>query len=665
MTRRAIVKAAVVGCVAGLLAAVPAVGWAQTTRDLRTLSLEDLMAIEVTTVTRLPQSRLSAPASVFVITQEDIRRSGATNVPELLRLAPGVHVSQIDGNKWAVGIRGFADRLARAMLVLVDGRAVYSPLFAGTYWEVQDLVLEDIDRIEVVRGPGGALWGANAVSGIVNIIRKRALASRGTAATAGTGSEDPAVIALRHGGARGESMQYRVSGKFAMRAPQFNDRVREYDDKSIAVGSARVDWQTGRGDVTLQGDIYRAVIGQRDSLATYVPPSSQQIETDDELWGGNLLGRWGGAADDPRAPRLQVYYDHSARNELVFSERQRVFDVDLQQGAAVGRHGLLWGAGYRLISGSTKTSGTLRFFPPDRVDQLVSGFVQDEVGLVRDRLRLIAGTKVEHNDYSGAEWQPSARLLWTPTPAHAVSMSVTRAVRTPSRVEHDFESGNLLNPAGPTFVRLRPNPDFQSEELVAYELGLVSMPHPRVMATIALFRNQHDKVMTAELGTTFIESDSAGTRTIVPVSFGNGLRGHSYGLEATADIRIADRWDARINYSGLRVHLTPIPGSLDITQEARGERGSPRHQVQLTSTVALPRGITVSGFFRYVSALPAWGVDAYGTSTVRVEWAPSARISVFAVGQNLHAARHAEFSDGANGTFEIQRAAFIGIRWSR
>jgi len=360
-----------------------------------------------------------------------------------------------------------------------------------------------------------------------------------------------------------------------------------------------------------------------------------------------------------------MYYDHSERSELVFRERQRLLDVDLQQGAAYGRHGLLWGAGYRVVSGSTRTSGTLRFDPPHRVDHLVSGFVQDEIRIVQNRLSVIAGAKVERNDYSGFEWQPSARLLWTLSQAHAVSMSVTRAVRTPSRVEHDFESGNLLSPAGPTFVRLEPNPEFEPEELVAYEAGLVTMPHPKLLATVAVFRNQHDRVLSAELGATFVESDATGTRTIVPVKFGNGLRGHSYGLEATADVRITSRWRASANYSALRVHLDRVAGSTDITQEARGEGGSPRHQVQLTSSVDLPARTSVSWFFRYVSALPAVGVEAYATSNLRIQWALDERLSLIVVGENLHRARHAEFNDGANGTFQIQRAAFVGIQWRR
>jgi iron complex outermembrane receptor protein len=622
------------------------------------------MALPVTTVTRVPVERLRSPASVFVISADDIRRSGATTVAEVLRLAPGVHVARVDGNKWAIGIRGFTDRLARAMLVLVDGRAVYSPLFAGTYWEVQDLPLDDIERIEVVRGPGGALWGANAVTGIINIIRKPAAASQGVLVEAAAGTEDPALFSARYGGRRGAAA-YRVSGTFHARDPQLNALGLEYDDAAFGQGGARLDWKTSAGSAfTLQGDVYRGLIGQRDSLTTYTPPTSRRLVTDDELWGANALFRWEADAADPRSTRIQGYYDRSSRSELVFGEEQHVADIDYQQGRVRGRHGLLWGAGYRFVSSATRTGGALAFTPPVRRDHLFSAFVQDEIEVVAERLSVTAGTKAEQNDYSGFEWQPHARVLWTPAPTHGLSFSVSRAVRTPSRVEHDFESGNLLSPAVPSFVRLLPNPAFRSEELVAYEAGLVTMPHPRLLATVAIFRNVHDHVLSAEAGDTFVESDG-GVRLIIPVSFGNGLRGHSHGLEVTAQVQVTPRWQSTVNYSALRFHLSRRPGSTDLTQELQAEQGSPRHQVQVTTSVRLSSRAMIDWFFRYVSALPAEEVAAYGTSNLRIEWAVRDNLRWFVLGRNLHQSAHAEFSDDANGMFEIERAVLVGMRWTR
>ena len=654
-----------VGLLAAMILVQPVQSAAQTTNpDLRTLSLQELMAIPVDTPGRIPQDRLRVSPSVFVITDADIRRSGATTIPDVLRMVPGMHVAQIDGNKWAIGIRGFTDRLARAMLVMIDGRAVYSPLFAGTYWEVQDLPLSDIERIEVVRGPGGALWGANAVTGTINIIRKTAIQSAGTRVHVGSGTADPWRVTARHGGAR-PKFQYRISGKAAGRAPQATPGDLDYDDARMLQGGARVDWTTGAGGVTLQGDIYRMKIGQRDTLTTYTPPVNTMRITDDTLTGGNILFRWQRRASNPRSLRMQAYFDRSTRSELTFKEQQNVADLDVQQGLARGRHSVLFGAGYRAIDGHTQTLGTLRFTPPDRADQLFTAFAQDEVNLVRDRLALTLGTKFEHNDYSGSEWQPAARLLWTLTNAHAVSVSVSRSVRTPSRVEHDFETGSLLTPSGPTFVRLQANPGFRSEELTAYEVGVISMPHPKLLITAAGFHNEHDRVLSLELGTTFVELEGGGPRVVVPVRFGNGLRGHSQGIEITGDLRPTTWLQTTLNYSGLRVRMERRPGSTDAGQERRLEEGSPRHQVQASASIKLPGQTTVDWFFRSVSALPALAVPGYNTSNVTVQVALNREFSLIVTGRNLHEATHVEFTEGGNGLIGIRRSGYIGLRWTR
>ena len=649
-----------------LLIAMPALATAQgSDQQIRELSVEEMMAIPVTTVTRVPVDRLRSPASVFVITADDIRRSGAITLADVLRLAPGVHVARIDGNKWAIGIRGFTDRLSRAMLVLIDGRAVYSPLFAGTYWEVQDVPLSDIDRIEVVRGPGGALWGANAVTGIINIIRKTAAATPGVLLDASTGTEEPALISARYGGVAGPRLQYRVSGKTYTRDSQLNPLGLEYDDGVFGQGGARIDWQTPAGAaMTFQGDAYRASMGARDSFTTYVPPSSELLVKDNDLWGANILFRWEARADNPRSPRVQAYYDRTSRTELVFAEDQDIADLDYQQGRLAGRHGLLWGSGYRLVSSRPETQGTLVFTPSSRTDHLVSGFIQDELTLVPERLSVTLGARAEHNDYSGFEWQPRARVLWMPAVAYSLSFSVSRAVRTPSRLEHDFESGNLLSPTPPTFVRLVPNVTFESEELLAYEAGLVATPHPKMLLMLAVFRNQHDRVMSTELGELFVETDG-GPRLIVPVSFGNGLVGHSYGAEVTADVHPTQWWRTTVTYAALRFHMSRRPGSTDVTQERQAEGGSPRHQVQMTTSIGLSTRASVDWFYRYISELPAENVDGYGTSNLRLEYRLRDDVSVFVLGRNLHQPSHAEFDDDANGTFGIQRAVVVGLRVTR
>lgn len=661
MNRRVACVIAALMCAAGVPNA--AAQTAGGSPDLRAMSLEQLMGVPVSVTSRVPQSRLTAPASVTIITSDEIRQSGAITLPEVLRMVPGLHVAQIDGNKWAMGIRGFTDRLARAMLVMIDGRAVYSPLFAGTYWEVQDIPLMDIERIEVVRGPGGSLWGANAVTGIVNIVRKSAAASAGTTLNARTGTEDPLAVSIAHGG--GSRLQYRLSGKVAMRSPQENPRFQQYDDARVIQGGARLEWQNTAGAFIVQGDAYRTVIGQRDTFTTFVPPSRRDEITDDTLLGGNLLWRWTRRPADPRALQVQGYYDYSSRTELVFSERQHILDLDLQQGTLRGRHGVLWGAGLRHIKGATLTRGTLSFDPPSRTDLLYSAFVQDEVTLIPERLSLTAGTKLEHNAYSGFEWQPSARLAWTASSSTAVSVSIARAVRTPSRVEQDFTTGSLVNPAQPAFVRLNPNPAFRSEELTALEGSLVAMPHPKWLTTVAAFRNHHDYVLSAEVGGAFLETDATGSRVIVPITFGNGLRGRSYGVEITNDVRPTSWWRTSVNYSWLRMHMDRRPGSIDTSQQARNEGGSPRHQLQVATTLHLPGRVRVDWFLRALSGLPALKLKGYTTSNATIDWAINSRASVYVQGRNLHQAGHPEFTDGANGIFQIQRALVVGLRLTR
>ena len=635
---------------------------AQTTEDLKRLSLADLMKIEVTTVTRVPETIARVPAAVFVITADDIRRSGATSIPDALRLAPGVHVARMDAGRWAIGMRGFADRLARAMLVLIDGRAVYSPLFAGTYWEVQDTLLEDIDRIEIIRGPGGTLWGANAVTGIINIVTKPARTTRGVLVSAAAGGPvDRASGGLRFGGGLGTTGDYRAYVKAFHRGPLFRPSgTDEFDDWNGVQAGFRADWSPREGrQFTVQGDAYRAVLGQRVALASFAAPFNQTIARDAPLTGGNVLGRWTEQLSADTALQFQTYYDRTARDEQPVAETRDTFDIDVQlTHTQWARHAIAWGVGVRASSGRIDTVGLTAFAPPDRTDMLWNAFAQDDIALVPDRLQATVGAKFEHNEYSGAEVQPSVRLTWTPHVRHTVVWSMTRAVRTPSRVETDYTTTSLVSAATPSFVRLLPNPDFVPEELRAYELGYRVTPGDRLYATVAAFYNQHDRTLSTELLPSIVESDAQGPpRLILPVTFANGLHGRSYGFEATADLRITPWWRATSNYAYLRVEMTRNPGGNDVTQEATYERRHPRHQIELQTALDLPRGVTVNWFLRYVSALRTGNIPAYSTSDVRVGWQLAPRIEVAVVGRDLHDARHAEWP----GALQVRRSAFVQV----
>jgi iron complex outermembrane receptor protein len=638
----------------------------QPTQELRRLSLEDLLNIRVTAVSRIPERRAVTPAAVYVLTQEEIRRSGATSLAAALRLVPGLHVARIDGNRWAVGIRGFTDRLARAMLVLIDGRPVYSPLFAGTFWEVQDTLLQDVDRIEIVRGPGGLLWGANAVTGIINIITKRPEETPGLFLAASGGMSDRGLLEARYGGARGEDFHYRLYAKALSRDGQFHPSGANFDEAWRAQAGGRAQWSLGgERTFTLQGDVYDSRMGQRTIVTSYTePPFRQVVDRDNLLAGGNVVALWEGPTRAGGSFRLQTFYDRTRRDEPTFKETRHTGDLDLQHAFRAGRHDLVWGANYRVSAGAAATAGTLRFDPASRTDHLITAFIRDEITLAPDRWRVSFGTKVERNGYSGFEWQPSGRLIWTPSDAHTIVGSVARAVRTPSRVEQDFETGSLVA-ATPTFIRVSPNPDFVSEKTIAAELGYRLRLSSRAFLAVSSFFNRLDDVLSTELGAGFVETDPPPARVILPLVFGNTLHGQSYGLETNADVHFGTRARWTASYSFLRVELTKDPGSLDISQEFRGEGIAPRHMASMTWSIDLPRRWFVDWSLRYVSRLRALGVPAYATSDVRLGWMPRGDLELSIVGRNLHERRHLEFEAGAVGNSEIQRAVVVRIAWTK
>jgi iron complex outermembrane receptor protein len=394
-------------CISALvLALLTHVGWTANSSpphrerpDPTQISLEALRDVEVVTISKRPEKRTEVAAAVYIITQEDIRHAGVTSIPEALRLAPGVQVARIDANKWAVGVRGFASRLSRSLLVLIDDRNVYSPLFAGVYWENQDTLLADIDRIEVIRGSGGTIWGANAVNGVINIITKRAQETQG---------------GLLSGGQIGQDFFYRVYGKAFNRDTGLYRNSSDFDDWRMGQLEFRTDWQVQTSDtLTLQGDLYGGQSGQRTVITTLAPPSATIVEEDADLAGGNLLGRWQHTFSTTSDLTLQIYYDRTHRREPTFREDRDTFDIDVQHRFRLPwQQEIIWGLGYRLTSGDTNTIPSIAFVPARRTNQIFSAFVQDEIALVAERLHFIIGSKFEHNDYSGFEVQPSGKVTW-------------------------------------------------------------------------------------------------------------------------------------------------------------------------------------------------------------------------------------------------------------
>jgi iron complex outermembrane recepter protein len=625
---------------------------------LKQLSLEQLMDIEITSVAKKEQKVSETAAAIFVITQEEIRRSGVTSIPEALRLAPGVTVSRINSNSWAIGVRGLASGFSRSLLVLIDGRSVYTPLFAGVYWDVQDVLLEDIDRIEVIRGPGGTIWGANAVNGVINIITKSAAETQGLLVTAGGGSEEKGFGGARYGGMIGEKFNYRIYGKGFRRDGQFTPHLSDHDDWQTGRGGFRTDWDLNHGNnLTVQGDIYRGESGIRTQVSSFSAPFSTIVEKDTQLSGMNLLGRWSRALSQTSDLALQVYYDRTFRREPTFHERRNTVDFDFHHRFKLtGRQELIWGVGYRYTKDDIESVPTLVVSPEDRDDNLFSAFIQDEIVLVADRLRLTLGSKFEHNDYTGFEIQPSARILWIPAEHHSAWASISRAVRTPSRVDRDIAASSAPNPALPIFSRLLGNKDFSSETVLAYELGYRVQATERFFVDLAAFYNRYDDLFSVETGTPFLEP---GPRIIIPFQFDNKLKGQIYGVELATDWRWLDWWRWRFSYAHLQINLERKPGSNDSLTVRPTEGGSPQNQVAVTSFVNLPGNLELDGVFRYVDSLPGQDVDRYFNLDLRLGWNATKNVELSLVGQNLLQGHHAESGGGT----EIQRGVYTKVTW--
>lgn len=611
----------------------------QSSSSLTDLDLTELMNVPITTVSRKAESAWKTAAAIHVITQEDIHRSGATTIPEALRLAPGLNVAQIDSRNWAVSSRGFNDFFANKLLVLMDGRSVYTPLFSGVFWDVQDTLLEDIERIEVIRGPGASLWGANAVNGIINIITKSAKDSQGTLISAGAGTEERGFGTIRHGGMINEWAFYRVYAKYNNRDESRKlNGTRGVDDWDVWRGGFRLDldpWQ--KSNFTVQGDVYSGSVGQSQTLFT---PLETDHSGDGRMSGGNLLGNWRHEFSADSDFSLSLYYDRTDREDTVHHEVRDTGDVDFQHRLQLGeRHDLMWGLGYRNtrddISDGRKGSRAIMFSPGSQSDQLFSTFLQDDITLIEDKLRLTVGSKFEHNDYTDFEWQPSGRVSWTPTEQHTLWGAVSRAVRTPARFEHTVDAWFLPIPPGGS--KLVGNPEFTSEKVIAYELGYRIQPLASVSLDLATFYNDYEDLRTIDLSRPFP----------FPVLFqpNNRMEGESYGFELAGNWKVVENWRLSAGYTFLRLNLHQR--NIDSFSDEAAEGDAPRNQVFLRSYLDLPHNVQFDLGLSYVDQLDA-GVESYWKLDARVGWKPlsSHDLEFSIVGQNLLDKRHSEFRQG-------------------
>jgi iron complex outermembrane receptor protein len=639
---------------------------------LKNLSLEELSQIEVTTPSKEPQEAFRTPVAIYVITGEDIKRSGATSIPEALRLAPGVEVARIDANKWSIGIRGFGSRFSRGVLVLIDGRTVYSTLLAGTYWEVQDTYMDDIDRIEVIRGPGGTIWGPNAVNGVINIITKSTKDTRGMLASAGGGNEDQGFANFRYGGGDGTNLNYRFYGKAFTRGPEYHPDGASFDDWRASQGGFRMDWEpNGRDSLTLQGDLYIEEAGERVTATSYTPPYSQNIDANADLSGGNVLARWNRKISDGDDIQLQAYYDRTNRHEPNFGELRNTFDIDfLQRLRLPARQQISWGLEGRFsLADNLPVVSGLQFLPAKRTDELFSAFAQDEINVVDNRLSLILGTKLLRTNFTGIEAEPSARLLWTPTSNQTIWVAFTHAVRTPSDAEEDFLlSGYQHNlPNGvPFFAAFLPNKGFQPEQLNGLELGYRRLIGPKLYVDVAAFYNHYHNLFDEEItGQPYFTDNPEPLHLLLPAQFGNGLRGETVGGEVAPEWRPTSFWRLRGSYSYLNMHIEKSAGSLDLGSAPGINGSSPRHEVGIQSSFDLSKALQFDVDFRYIGALPAQGVSAYSTGNVRFAWRFRKSWELALVGQNLLQPWHVEDGGDPATLVGIRRSAYIKLSWMK
>jgi iron complex outermembrane receptor protein len=652
-------RAAVTGLGASLLFA--SVAWSQagvglqSATQLKQLSLDELLNLEVTSVSRRPEKLASVASAIQVISGDNIRRSAATSIPEALRLAPNLQVAQVNASQWAISARGFNNVLANKLLVMIDGRTVYTPMYAGVYWDVQDTLMEDIDRIEVVSGPGGTLWGANAVNGVINIITQSAGDTQGLFLEAGGGDELHAFGGARYGGAIGD-VAYRVYGKAFNRDDTVLAVSPEDDARDAwhgAQGGFRSDWDTDNRTLTLQGDVYYTNPNPNGGVGI-------------NARGHNVLGRWQEHLSERSDFHIQLYYDYSDRDlRNGFIEKLTTYDVDAQHRFALGSHQeIVWGLGARWAEHSVTNTPQLGFRPPEKSLRLYSAFIQDEISLLDDTLRVTVGSKFERNDYTGTEPQPSARVAWTPAENNTLWAAASRATRTPSRLDRELYSAAVLPPPFIPEALLIVGADVQSEKVRAYEVGWRSQAGERISSSLALFYNQYDYLRSAEPGPGYflIPSIPLGFIPNLPASIGNGVAGHTKGVELSATYAATDSWQLRGGYTYVRKYLHVKPDSRDLNN-ATTESNDPDHQATLQSMWSLPGNIDLDGVLRYVDMLPQPHVDSYVELDLRLAWRPVPTLEISVAGQNLLADHHAEFIPASPSPREIERGVYGEIAW--
>jgi iron complex outermembrane recepter protein len=641
-------------------------------RDLTQISIEDLMNTEVTSVSKKEQKLSRTAAAIFVITQEDIRRSGSTNIPDLLRMVPGLDVAQIDASTWAISSRGFNNQFANKLLVLIDGRTVYSPLFSGVFWDAQGVPLEDIDRIEVIRGPGATAWGANAVNGVVNIITKKAETTDGGLVSSGGGTYEQGFGFARYGGKIGSSTAYRVFSNYFSRTNLQDLAGRGANDGwSVFHAGYRMDANpTAKDSVSFEGDTSIGSEGERAQTITSIsPPVNQILNLQQEFSGWDVLGRWDHVASARSATSLAVSLSRTNRSDPTYGEGRNTFDLDFQHHLAWGGHqDIVWGLGYRATSDNIPPTLRLSLSPSKETDQLFSSFIQDEIALSPDRLYLTLGTKLEHNNFTGFEFQPSVRVAWLANQHNMLWVGLSRAVHTPSRTDESvrFNAAASPGPGGlPAIVSDFGNPHKKSEEVLATEFGYRVEPAPNLSLDMTAFFNRYSRLATTETEVPFLESAPAPLHWVIPFQLANLMDGETHGLELAANWKLNSRWTVSPAYSFLALHMHPSASSTNLLAGASVEGSSPHQQAQLRSHVQLTPRLDWDASAYFVGPLTSQGVPSYTRLDTSLIWYLAENLSLSVVGQNLLKDHHVEFSspDQVVLSSQVKRSAYAKLTW--
>jgi iron complex outermembrane receptor protein len=657
------------------IALLPSPHWvgAQKILDLTQKSLEDLMAIRVTSVSKKEQKTSQAAAAVFVITREDIGHSGALSIPDLLRMVPGLDVAQIDAGKWAISARGFNGQYSNKLLVLIDGRTVYTPIFAGVFWDSQNVPLGSIERIEVIRGPGAAVWGSNAVNGVINIITLSAVDTQGGSIVADGAQNSIGPETVSFGGTLRRLGAYRISAEgFQINALPTMAGLDGQDDWRLVDGRFRTDTNVSAKDsLTTEGELYRGDAGEiAFTPVSLSPPTNAASPLRDRYSGWNLLARWKRSPSPGSETSLQVYFDRTTRGDSTYGIGLNTFDIDFQHHMVWGaRHDIVWGLGYRISRDDIDPTFRISATPQNRNTLLFSAFAQDEIAILPDRLHASLSARLEHNHYTGFDLQPSARLAWTPNIRNSVWGAVSVADRIPARTDTDFRVNFEVLPGPgplPILVSLFGNPNQKNEQTTALEAGYRTTLASSFSLDSTLFYNRYRDLVSVEPEPMRIELNPAPVHLLIPTSFGNGLYGEAHGIEGFANWKVTSLWTLSPGYTFSSLHLHRFAGSQDLGSAPATEGGTPDHQAQLRSSLDLPWKIQWNASVYFVNRLPAQSIPSYTRLDTGLNWRAGERASLSLVGQNLLRDLHPEYASSYSTVQSglMRRTVYGKITWS-